>query len=157
MDWSLEEKTEDAIVSLLEANIDDSEVEIHAAWDWDGDDLGYPAAIVNASTAEPVSEPAEWHDPRLFNVSVAVMTEAAPLTDDDGNELVSIRQRNIDARTKVMDVLFKTTLLTDLIARGIEDVAFSMAQVTTTERSTEDRKLITTINLEVIAEPVTGS
>jgi len=156
MKWQLEEMVEDAIVSYLKANVND-ELAVFAAWGFDGDDFVLPCAVVYAGSSEPISEPAEWHDPRMLSVQVAVMTESSPLTDDEGNELKTARERNIEARSKVMDLLFVSDLVTPLIARLIPDVAFSMAQATTTERSTEDKRLITIINLEVIAEPVTGS
>lgn len=152
--WNLEEMTEDAFASYLSANLDEK-MFVKAAWDYA--EIEYPAVIVFAGTTEPVSEPSEWADPRMLSVSVAVMTEAAPLTDDDANTIVGTRQRNINARSAVIDLLAVDDLKTQIINQEIPAVAFSMAQMTTTERSVEDRKLITTINIEVIAEPVTGS
>jgi len=154
MQRDLEEKTEDAFVSYLEANLD-GEMNVYAAWDFD--EVEYPAVIVFAGASEPISEQSEQNDNRMLSVALAVMTEAAPLTDDKGNTIVSTRQRNINARSDVLDLIDISTLKAKLIARLIPDVAFSMAQMTSTERSVEDRHLITTINLEVIAEPVTGS
>ena len=154
--WALEELTEDAIVAYLKAGVND-ELAVYASWDFAS--VTYPCAIVHASTTEPVSEPAEWHDARMLSVLVSVVCEAVAETDDDGNEIVSARQRNINVRSKVLDLLCVADLNDQLVAQEIADVAFSMAQTTTTERSVEDdpRRLITTITVEVIAEPVTGS
>jgi hypothetical protein len=156
MKWNLPELTEDAFKSYLEANLN-LDMNVYVAWGNDEDSIEYPCVIIHADATEPVSEPAEWHDPRMMNVQLAVMTEAVALTDDDGNEILSVRDRNIEARSEVINLLAISGLNAALIARGIEDIAFSMAQMTTTERSTEDHKLITTITVEVIAEPVTGS
>jgi len=156
MKWNLEELTEDAVVSYLSAN-SNGDFDVYAAWDFNEPE--YPCVIVHADATEPISEDAQWHDARMVNVAVAVITEAVDDTDANGNTIVSARQRNVNLRSAVLDLLNLTTLNTQLINQAIEDVAFSMAQVSNTERSVEDnpRRLITTISLEVIAEPVTGS
>ena len=154
MKWNLEELAEDAIVAYLGQKIPGT-MRAYAAWDFD--EAQYPCVIVAATEAGPVSEPAAWDDNRDINVQLAVMTEAAPEVSATGVTVLTTRERNIEARSAVMDALAVTDLLTQLNAQGVEAVAFSMAQMTTTQRSTEDRKLITTITLEVIAEPVTGS
>jgi len=155
MKWNLEELTEDAILAYLEANLE-VDIQIYTAWGFTSNPK-YPAAIIHAGQSEPISEDAAWHDPRSVTVEVAVITEAAPRTNPGGVVIATARERNIEARSAIMDLLAVSDLNAQLIAQEIDEVAFSMAQVTETERSTEERHLITTITILVIAEPVTGS
>jgi len=157
MRWDLEERTEDAIVSYLRTQVG-TDIRVSAAWDLDPDQ--FPAALVHVGSSEPVSEPAAWHDARMLAVSVAVITEGAPSLDSNNATLATARERNALARSMVMDALFVSDLLDQLVLQGVADVAFSMAQFSGTERTVEgDRNphLITTLTGEVIAEPVTGS
>ena len=155
MKWNLEELTEDALVAYLQG-LCPGEYRISAAWA--RDEIEYPAVLVHAESSEPISEPAEWHDPRQLSVSVAVVTEGAHEIDPTSGLIIkTARERNQEARSAVMDALFVSDLNAQLVAQGVEDIAFSMAQFADTQRSTEDRNLITTITGTVIAEPVTGS
>ena len=153
MKWDLEERTEDAIVAYLSTRCDG--MRVSAAWQ--RDEREYPCVIVHVASTAPISEPAEWHDARMLAVSVAVMTEGADEIDGDGATVRTARERNALARSQVLDALCTTGLLAGLQEQGVADVAFSMAQVTSTERSVEDRYLVTTIAAEVIAEPVEDS
>jgi len=153
MKWQLEELTEDALVSYLRSAC--GGLRISAAWE--RDEMEYPACVVHAGETSPVSESAEWHDERELAVTVAVITEGAHELDSNGLVLRTAREVNIAARSQVMDALFISDLVTPLIAQGIEGIAFSMAQFSTTERSVEGRNLVTTINGTVIAEPVEDS
>ena len=154
MKWDIEERTEDAIVAYLRYAAG-SDLRVSAAWE--RAEMQYPAVVVHAGTSGPVSEDAQWHDPREIEVEVAVITEAAPTLDSNNAVLATARERNALARSSVMDALFTTDLLTNLNAQGVESVAFSMAQFATTARTSEGRNLVTTISGTVIAEPVTGS
>ena len=153
MKWQLEELTEDALVSYLRAKC--GGLRISAAWE--RDEMQYPACVVHAGSSAPISEPADWHDARELAVAVAVITEGAHQLDASGNVLKTAREVNVEARSQVMDALFVSDLLAQLIDQQTPDVAFSMAQFATTERSVDGRNLVTTISGTVIAEPVTGS
>jgi len=155
MRWELEELTEDAIVDYLKVNCDET-INVQSAWGWVGD-LNLPAAVVHAGTTEPISEDAAWHDPRMIAVAVSIKTGRTPVTDDLGNTIQTVREQNIEARTKVLNLLAVSNLATLLNARGIDNVAFSMAQLVNTERDIVEDGLVTVAHLEVIAEPVTGS
>jgi len=151
--WQLEELTEDALVSYLSGAC--GGMRVSAAWD--RDEMQYPACVVHAGTSAPISDMADWHDPRELTVIVAVITEGAHQLDADGNVFKTARTVNAEARSQVMDALFCSDLLTKLIDQGAPDVAFSMAQFSTTERAVEGRNLVTTITGTIIAEPVEGS
>jgi len=170
--FDIEERTEDAIVSLLSARVGtNGGLQFYAAMDEGA--LTYPSAGVLAADAGPVSESAEWTFPRVLQVQIAVATEHAPEQDSTGQTLRTARQRNQDARSLVMNALTRfdagdivddmivatvkrRSLLGQLLDQGIAGVAFSMAQVTATRREvdSERHKLVTMIQLEVIAEPV---
>lgn len=156
MKWQLEELTEDCIVSYLEGQVA-GQLKILAAWNFSEPE--FPCAIVHASRTEPIVEMATWHDARMLTVEVAVMTDAAKEIDTMGNAVKAARDRHIDAKTIVLDALCKTGLTALINAQATTGIAFSMAQVTSTERAVNEaeRKLVTTIMIEVIAEPVTGS
>ena len=155
MKWNLEELVEDAFVSYLKAQLNQSDVQVYAAWDFA--EPTFPCVILHAATSSPVSTPAEWNDARSFAVAAAIMSEAAPSVDANGQQQETARERNVRARSAVLDELCVSNLVTLLNARGVSGIAFDMAQVAGTERSVADRKLVTTVNIEVIAEPVTGS
>ena len=148
MRWDLEELTEDAFVAYLEQQVG-GEMRVYTAWGFN--EAQYPCAIVHAGETEPVSEEAEWHDSRAMSVEVAVIVEAT----EKGNK--TARETNASIRSMVMDALATSDLNTLLIGMQTPDIAFSMAQLASTARTVEDRKMITTMSLMVIAEPVTGS
>jgi len=152
MKWQLEELTEDAIVSYLTSLC--GGVRIVASWD--RDDMQLPCCVVHVGYTSPISDSADWHDPRALSVEVAIMTEAVHTLAADGSIMITARQINADARSQVMDALFVSDLLTQLIAQGTPDIAFSMAHFANTSRSVDESKrvLITTITGDVIAEPV---
>jgi|GEM_PF-3353832 len=159
MRWDLEEMIEGAIADLLRAGVN-GELQVYAAWDFDKP--AFPAAIVHCAGTGPVSEDAAWHDARKAIVQVAVVSEAAPETDEHGTVLIPTRKRNALARSKVLDVLCRSDFLTDLQAQieaGDDPVAVSMAMVTGTDRQVDDDegRLKTIITIETILEPVTGS
>ena len=155
MKWDLEERSEDAVVAYLKSVLP-GDVRAYAAWE--EDEPQYPCVVVHFGESEPISEDAEHHDPMMLGGEVAVMTEAANEIDSSGNVLRTARELNRDARSAVMDALAISDLLDKLIEQGVEDVAFSMAQLLPGRtRTTEGRVLVTTMPIGVIAEPVTGS
>jgi len=153
MKWDIEERTEDAIAAYLKQYAGSARVYVA----WEVNDPQYPCVVVHAGESEPVSEDSEWYDYRRIAVSVAIITEAAPETDSGGTTLRTARERNSAVRSDVMNALATQSLLANLIATGTEKVAFSMAQLSGSTRDVEDRKLITTLTLDVIAEPVEDS
>lgn len=154
MRWDLEEKIEDALVSYIRGQVS-GEIRVAAAWERNDDE--YPACRVHCGESGPISEDAEWHDPRMFAVSVAVITEGAAKLAADNSVEETARERNAQARSEVIDALAVSDLKTQLINQGVDALGISQAQLLTSQRSTEDRYLITTLTLAVIAEPVTGS
>ena len=159
MRWDIEELFEKAMADYLTEQVG-GELSVYMAWE--EFEMKYPAAICHVGRSEPVVESATWHDARTVMGLVQVVCEIAPETDDDGNTILTARDRNARARSKVLNALCSTSLLADLQAKIIEtndDVAVSMAQVSSVERAVEaeDRRYISTINIEAIIEPVTGS
>jgi hypothetical protein len=170
--YDMEERTEDAFVSRLNARIDTANgLKFYPAFT--EQKITYPSASVLASDETPISETAEWHTPRMIAVSISVATEFAPEMDGTGQVLRTARQMNQDARTLVMNALTRfnagdivddnivptvkrRSLLGQILDRGIAGVAFSMAQVRDVRRDvdTEKRKMVSMITADVIAEPV---
>jgi len=153
MRWDLAEMIEDSLVAYLKPLVG-SDMRVSAAWE--RDELECPACLVHVGSSEPVSEPAEWDDSRAFAVQVSVITGGVHELSG-GTIMTTARERNAQARSKVMDALFVSDLKAQLIAEKIEDLAISVAQFATTERTVEGHNLITVIEGLVIAEPVTGS
>ena len=153
MKWDLSERTEDALVAYLQSAC--GGMRVSSAWE--RDEAEYPAVVVYAKSEQPVSEPAQWHDARILTVEVAVITEGAAELDVQGNVMRTARDRNRDARSDVMSALFLDDLTSQLAVQGVDDIAFSMAQFSSAERSQDGRYLTTTLSGLVVAEPVTGS
>jgi len=151
MRWDIEELTEDAFVALLRPKISGN-VRVFAAWERES--MEYPCVMAFANEASPVSDSADWHDPRVIGVRVLAMTELAPELASDGEVLRTPREINADVRSQVGAALCVTDLLAQLIDNAPPGVAFSMAQVSSVVRSLEGTKLVTTYHVEVIAEPV---
>jgi len=146
--WDLEELTEDTLAAYLRTQVS-GDMRVYVAWEVNEPE--FPCAMVHAGQSGPISEEAAWHDARLITVEVAVMVEAAT------TNLKTARERNAEARSQVINALATSTLESELQNAGTEDIAFSMAQMTNLTRTTENRVFVTTITVEVVAEPVTGS
>ena len=149
MDYDTEERIEDAIVTLLEDGVGD--MRVHAAQDFDA--LQYPACLVHCGDWEPASEDAEWAPARMFPVQVELSVEKAEEVDTVGNTLATARERNRTARSEVYNVLAGMDLGDRLNDVGIDSVIFSHAQLESAPRSVEEKRLVTTFNLIVIATP----
>jgi hypothetical protein len=152
MNWSLEELAEDAVVSLLRKKLPGN---MRAYTAYSTDDPQYPCAVVGFDEAEPVSEPAEHHDALMIGGSVQVWVEYAPELDGSGNVLMTPRERNARARSAVIDALAVSDLKQQLIDQGVEDIAFSFAQLMPgRRREAADKALVTTLPIAAIVEPV---
>ena len=150
MKWDLEERTEDALAAYIEQGVSGS-MRVYRAWEMEGSPQ-FPCVFVHAGRSGPVSDGAEWHDPRVIGVDVRIAVESAETTTN------TAREENARARSDVLNVLCSSGLLAGMIAVGVEDVAFSMAQLDgEIERSVDGRVMITAATVAVIAEPVTGS
>jgi hypothetical protein len=156
MRWDLPELVEDAMAKYLTAQVN-GELAVYSAWAFDT--AQFPCAVANVESTGPISDPAAWHDARSLDLKVSVISEAVPETDDNGNEIITARNRNAKAVSKVLDALCVSDLTTHLNAQGIDGLAMDMAQVTSVDRSVDEanRRFVTVINIEAIAEPVTGS
>jgi len=151
MMWDLEERVEDAFAAYLRPIVAGS-MNVYTAFS--AETIQLPCVVVGAVSSDPVSEPAEWHAPRQLRVEVQVGTEAVSEVDGVGLVIRTPRERNAAARSAVMDALAVSDLCAKLIAAGVRGVAFSMAQMSGgIERSIEDRRIVTTIPVDVIAEP----
>jgi len=145
MQWDLSERTEDAFEAYLKSALP-GDMRVYSAWDMDRPQ--FPCAVVHVAEEGPLSDEAAWHDARKLMVEVAVMTEIVK------GDLEDAREINAKARSPVMDALYRGDLNAQIVAQQIDDIAFSMAQATTAGRSVDGRVFVTTINVEVIAEPV---
>jgi hypothetical protein len=159
MRWDIEELLETALSEYLIEQVE-GEINVYAAWGMD--EPKYPCAIVHVSGTQPTVEAATWHDARMCSARVAIITEIAPETDDNGITVLTPRDRNARARSLVLNVLCSDGLLAALQAKIIErddQVAVSMAQVAsvTREIEPEERRFVSVVEIESIIEPVTGS
>ena len=154
MRWDLEERTEDAFVAYLKQNVTGT-MRVCAAWE--RDEMEYPCVLVHAGTTAPLADDAAWHDPRMLVVQVSVATEGAHELDGSNNVQRTAREINADARSSVLNALAVSNLNAQLVAQAVPGVAFSMAQMTQTQRDVDGRNLVTVATVEVIAEPVTGT
>jgi len=150
--WNLEESIEDALVNYLRQQIPDG-LKVYAAWTDEA--IEYPCAIVLAGEAEALADASEWSPQSKLAVQVDVVTENAPENDGTGQILRTSRQRNADARSSVMNALAISTLADKINAMGVEGLAVSLAQVMARKRDTQGMHLVTSIMLDVIAEPGT--
>ena len=148
MKWDLCERTEDAFAAYLESHVS-GDMRVYKAWSMT--EPQYPCAIVHCGESEPISEDASFHDPRYVKVEVSVGVESTKKNNR------TIREVNAAIRSDVMNALAVSDLNTQLIAVGIEGVAFSMAELATEQRDVQDRVLLTVFELLVIAEPVEGT
>lgn len=150
--YDLEERVEDAFVAYLQANAT-GDMKVYPAWT--DEEIEYPCAVVRATNSDMVTEDSEHSDIRAIAVEVAIISEASPERDDDGNTIRTTRERNAAIRTDIMQAL-STSLKTNLIAAAGPGVAFSMAQMggpITREVDDAHRAFITTVPVDVIAEP----
>ena len=151
--WSLEERVEDALVLYLQSK---TTVKIYPAFTDEG--LVYPSAAVMVDTTKPIEENAVTEAVRIMEVAIAVMTEAVPVLSSTGATVKTSRDRNADARNDILQALMVDGLCA-LVQGFATDVLFSEIDVSGTSRTVEPelRKLVTTITLDVIAQPkVTG-
>lgn len=156
MKWNLKELAEDCVTAYLESKVS-GQMKCYSAWDFK--EPQFPCVITNGGDLRPVVEEATWHDARRMDMDVAVVTDAANAVDGKGNETISARDAHANAVTLVMDALAVTGLLALINAEATEGIAFSMAQVSDSVSTVDEehKKLITTITIETIVEPVTGS
>jgi hypothetical protein len=148
MQWDLEERTEDAFVSYLQGELS-GEFRVSAALA--NAEPAYPAVVVTAGESNAITEDAAWSDHRQLIVQVTVLVEAAEAND------LSARDHNARVRSDVLNALARSDLVTQIASQGVQAVAFSQADMRSTTRDVQNRLYMTTIDIEVIAEPVTGS
>ena len=152
--YDLEERVEDALVAYLESVVT-GDMRVYPAWS--DESVQYPCAVVHAGSSDAVSAEAEWSLPRQMGVEITVHTDAAPELDSDGNTRRTARERNAAIRSDVIKAFSTATLKSLVIAAAGPGVAFSMVQLGGPMVRTVDeerRTLITTIPVDVIAEPV---
>ena len=155
MKWNLEELAEDAVAAYLTAKVSgDMRVYVGEM----SKERQFPCAVVVLDTCEPLSEEAEWHDACKITGVIAVLTEDADEIDDAGIVVRTARERNVAARSDIMDAVCISGLNAQLAAQDIDGIAFSMAQVGARRRTVEpDCGYRTDIEIELIAEPVENS
>src|SRR4030065_329396 len=120
--WDIEERIEDAVVAYLKQTVAGDMSIYPSATD---DAIQFPCAVVQVARSVAVAENAKWHDARLYNVEIAVATEAAPEKDGTGAVLRTSRQRNAAARSDAMNVLCVSALNQKLIDIGIPLLALN--------------------------------
>ena len=151
MIWDLKYRVEDAFSAYLKTKLP-GEISIYAAWEVDAP--RFPCVVVHAGEMSPVSEEAEWHNPRKVAVQCVAMVEPAP-EKQGGTVVRTVRERDIYVTSSLLSALATGELRQLLIATLTPRVAFSMAILGTVVPTVEDdpRVLVTTCNVEVIAEP----
>ena len=152
MDFDTEEKIEDALVSLIDAEV--SGIRAYPAWGYSAKTLQFPCVIVHAGDGFTVSDDAEWANAREFPVECSLMVEAADEVNASANVITTTRERNRAARSEIYNILKGTDLSDRLTALGHDAVNFSGALLESAPRSAENNKLITTFTLTVHANPI---
>jgi hypothetical protein len=150
MMWDLAERVEDAIVAYLKTQVGDMRVYPS----WGVAEQQYPCVVVGAIDDAPISETANFAEPREMKVACAVITEAAPLKAG-GVEIMTARDWNAKCRADVVRALARSDLATQVNSTMTPRVFFSMLQLGAMSRSVDEerRRLITTISLDCIATP----
>lgn len=151
--WDIDVRLEDAFIAYLKSKIT-GEVKVYAGLT--DEKIQYPCAVVMSTGSEPVSEQAEWHDPRKYEIEIAILTEACAETT---GSMRTSRERHAAAFSDVMNVLAVSDLLEQIVGMQIDKLALSMAQVAsgkiTRAHEAEHRKMVSVIPIDVIAEPTT--
>lgn len=152
MDFDTEEKIEDALVALLDSQV--GSIRIFPAWGYSSATLQFPCVIVHTGDALPVADEAEWANAREFPVECALMVESADEIGGTAKIITTIREQNRAARSEIYNILAGSDLTQRLTDLGHEGIIFSHAQLESAPRSAENRKLITTFTVSVIATPI---
>jgi hypothetical protein len=151
INWFLEEKIEDSFVRYFNTLTEiTSLLKIYPGYT--DEEIEYPAVVVMVSNTGLVDDSAEFMVQRQVQIDIAVITEAAPILSGTRTILKTSRQRNAEARSVVLGAICGSTLKTVLAAQGVPGLKYSMVQLNSTARSVEDRKLITVITLDAIAQ-----
>lgn len=171
MNWDLEERTEDAVLAYLKPKADGMN-----GYTNDVLALEFPCFVVFCVSCGPLVETGRFAVPHKLLVEVAIMTEAAPLMNASDTAVdKTARDRHRSARSVVMaalNILDSQATPAGLAARvAAEDlpkglaaeidalapagVWISNALVGDVQRTidAEHRLLISTIPLEIIAQP----
>jgi len=149
--WIVEEKIEDAFAAYLRANVPGT---MRVYTGWTDEEQQYPCAVCCARSSNNENDEATFNGHRRVDVEIAVITEATPELDAAGKQIRSSRDRNSDARDATISALAKTALHTDLNDMNVPGVKFSMAHMTEMTREVDGRHFVSTIKVDVIANPV---
>lgn len=141
----LGERLEDAVVDYLKTGVP-GDMQVYAAWSMERPT--FPCAIVRWANEAPVSELAEWHVARRIRLECAVMVEAVK------TRLLEVRDRNRAARVGVKALLDVADLKERLIDRNAGGVKISFARYAGEEPGIERNRLLSTLLLDTIAEPM---
>jgi hypothetical protein len=148
--WLVEEKCEDAFQAYLRASVP-GELAVYTAWT--DEEIKFPCVVCVASESDNENDDAAFNGHRRVNVSVRVVTEATPELDAAGRMIRTSRERNMAARDAVMRALAKTALQDDLNEMNIAGVMFSSAHMTKLSRSVDERRFVSDITVDCIANP----
>ncbi len=156
MNWAIEELVEDAFTAYLRTKLPGT-MRAYSAWDLTTP-RQYPCAVTHAGDSQMIG--AVINSARKIDVEVAVMVEAAPERKGEA-ALVTARERNMAARSAVIEALFVNDLKTVLSETGVKGLAWSAAQIgdgsanraPLCKRSVQERMLVSVIPCVVIAAP----
>lgn len=155
MKWNLDTMTQDAFTAYFQATLPGS-IRAYSAWNFD--EAQRPAVITHAEGLRPVSEEAEWHDPRYIDVAIAVQVEAADEVNGVGTVVKTAYERRASALSDVREALAVEDLVTQINAQGVDGLACSMMLLESdTDEGVNDRTIVTIFSVIGIVEPVTGS
>lgn len=142
------EHIEDAIAAYLRERVG-GDVLVAPAWDG-GAAVRYPCVLVHAGRERPVSEGAEYHEPRMVDVEVVCLTEAVPEADATGGMVLTPRERNMAVRADVLAALRRPGVAGDVTARSEHGVVLSSLHVLSVVRDVADNHTLQTrITVEV--------
>lgn len=155
MKWNLDTMTQDAFTAYFRGGMPGS-VRAYSAWDFKEGER--PCIVTHAEGLRPVSEDAEWHDPRYIDVAIALQVESVDEVGDTGIVITEFYERRAKILSAVRELLARADLVTQINAQGVEGLACSMMQLEDdTDEGAEDRTVTNIFSVIGIVEPVTGS
>lgn len=169
--WNIEELVEDSFVAYLKAKCSGA---LSVFPGFSSQHLTFPCASVQAGESDHVGGSGLFANPRAIIVTIDIITEAADVLDVAGKVAQTARERNSEVRSDVMNalaVLDSATapaglsalcqledmphgLAAELTAMLIPGVWIDSAIVGKITRTVEKECFVSTISVEVIAQPV---
>ncbi|MDB4403276.1 hypothetical protein N9204_00410 [bacterium] len=145
----IEEKVENAIVSLIDAQAGLS-TDIEVLPSFDDTDVDDDQVIVGTTQAVDMFPDADATGYVECSIDIIIRTHAE--TTSDGT---SRREYHREVKAKVIDVLYSDSFITDLNAQGVADFTAHILTIGPRKRTVEDNSIITIQSIELSCVPTT--